>query len=211
MEITTRMAMPWPSEAAQACGGLYSMNHREQGAQHAAAVHGEGRDHVEDHHEDVPHHELLKEVPRFEEVVAGIELSVDAEAQIDRCGDDHIYQRTADRDDELLRGLARHAFQPRHAADGQQRDVRRADAVTTRGQDMPELMQHHAGEHGQMNSVDSSAAGMPWPLRKLWLATNSSSRKKVTWMRTSVPAKVKMRKDHFMEGGVTFCPDLEGS
>ena len=61
---------------------------------------------------------------------------------------DDIDQGAADGHDQLLRRLARHSLQPRHAANGQQRDVRCANAVASCGQHMAKLMQHHARKHG---------------------------------------------------------------
>ena len=53
---------------------------------------------------------------------------------------------TGDRDHDLLGGVLRHARQPREAADRQERDVRRGDAVTAGGDGVTELVEDDAGE-----------------------------------------------------------------
>ena len=57
-----------------------------------------------------------------------------------------VHRRPGQRHHDLLAGLLRHALHGGDAADRQQRDVGRADAVAARGPDVPELVQHHAGE-----------------------------------------------------------------
>ena len=81
----------------------------------------------------------------MEVTVAGIELRAEDEDQ-DR-GDDHVDQRPGDGDDDLLRRILGDARQAGEAADRQQRDVGRGDAVAPRGDRVAELVQHDAGEH----------------------------------------------------------------
>ena len=73
-----------------------------------------------------------------------VEAGIHEEDQHD--GDDDVHRRAGERHHDLLAGLFRHALQPRQAADRQERDVRRLDAVAPRRQRMAEFVRHHAGE-----------------------------------------------------------------
>jgi hypothetical protein len=64
-------------------------------------------------------------------------------------GDHHVHQRSGDGDQELLPRLLRDALEPSHAADRQQHHVGRRHAERARGEDMAELVRHHAGEQQQ--------------------------------------------------------------
>ena len=64
-------------------------------------------------------------------------------------GDHHVDGRPGQRHPQLLARVVGHALEPRHAADRQQRDVARGDAVAARGQRVPELVQHHAEKERQ--------------------------------------------------------------
>ena len=75
--------------------------------------------------------------------------------------DHHVHQRPGDRDDQFLRRLFRNALQPRHAADRQQRDVGRLDAVAPRREDVAELVQQHADEQQHDEETPSIAASGP--------------------------------------------------
>ena len=120
----------------------------EQGAQHPAAVHREGRDQVEQHQPDVDRGEPRQEARRrLLDVGDGGEVEMGAERDQHR-RDDDVDQRPGDGDDDLLGRVLRHARQARQPADGQQRDVRRGDAVAARGERMAEFVQHDAGEDG---------------------------------------------------------------
>jgi hypothetical protein len=61
-------------------------------------------------------------------------------------GDDDIHHRAGDGDQQLLPGLVRHPVHIGDAADRQQRHFRRHNAELSRREDMPEFMQHDAGE-----------------------------------------------------------------
>ena len=61
----------------------------------------------------------------------------------------NVHQRTGERNDQFLPRIVRHPLQPRHAANGQERNVRRANAEAARGQRVAELVQQHAAEKRQ--------------------------------------------------------------
>ena len=52
-------------------------------------------------------------------------------------------------DDQLLPRLLGQSLEARQAADGREQDFGRADAVTTRGEDVTEFVQQNAEEHEQ--------------------------------------------------------------
>ena len=62
--------------------------------------------------------------------------------------DDHVHRRSGQRDPEFLHRFLRHLLQARNAADGQQGDVARLDAVAARHQRVPQFMQDHAAKQG---------------------------------------------------------------
>jgi hypothetical protein len=75
-------------------------------------------------------------------IVAGI--PVRAQHECEDKGNDDSDRGAGRRDQKLLPRLIRHPRQACHAADRQQRDVPRADPEPTRGQRVPELVEHDA-------------------------------------------------------------------
>ena len=65
-------------------------------------------------------------------------------------------------------GFVRHALQPGDAADGQQGDVARLDAVAARGQGVAEFVQHHAAEQRQHEADALQRAGHVARLPASW-------------------------------------------
>ena len=120
--------------------------HRQQRPQHPAAVHRKGGDEIENGEKQVGVGEAGEE--RHARVVeprqiGGIER---ADEQQQDEGDDEIDRRSGDGDGEFLRRLLRHRLQAGDAADRQQRDFRRLNAVAARDEDVAELVQHDADE-----------------------------------------------------------------
>ena len=74
-------------------------------------------------------------------------------------GDHDIHKRASDGDDQLLPRLVGHALKAGHAADGQQRDVRRGNAEDARGQCVTEFVQQHACKErdNEQHARDSSS------------------------------------------------------
>jgi hypothetical protein len=60
------------------------------------------------------------------------------------------HDRPRNRHEEFPQRLLGHALQPRHAADGQERNVARPDAEPLRRQRMPKLMGHDARKQRQL-------------------------------------------------------------
>ena len=136
---------------------------RQHGAQHAAAVHGEGGDQIEEQEEDVDPVQLLEEAAG-QPVQAGHQRRGTAgggEPGIQRHGDDQRDERPGERDQQLLPRLVRHALEPRHAPDGEQDDVGRAHAETARHRNVPELVEQHAAEDAQQHEGGRGAALQP--------------------------------------------------
>ncbi len=130
--------------------------HRQQRSQHAAAVHRKGGDEIEDGEKQVGVGEAGDE--RHARVVeprqiGGVERA-DQQQQDD--GDDEIDRRPGDGDGEFLRRLVRHRLQAGDAADRQQRDFRRLNAVAARDENVAELVQHDADE--QEDDEDEAVA-----------------------------------------------------
>src|SRR5439155_15499721 len=81
--------------------------------------------------------------------------------------DDDVYRRPSQRDQQFMTGIFRETFQSCDAANGQQRDVSRADAVMFRGQGMPELMQQHTSKKRDDESDAKPRLGPIVPLTKV--------------------------------------------
>src|SRR5439155_1409869 len=97
-------------------------------------------EHIDPHqsHEKVSFQQLrLRElIPRIYEV----------ENREQNASDDDVHGRPSQRDPQFITRIFRETFQSCDAANGQQRDVSRADAVMFRSQGMPELMQQHTSK-----------------------------------------------------------------
>jgi hypothetical protein len=79
--------------------------------------------------------------------------------------DDEIDHGPGQRDDELLPRIRRQSRHAGDAPDGQQRHLRRLDAIAPGGDDMTELVQHHAGEeeYDEERALDRRARAAPSP------------------------------------------------
>ena len=121
--------------------------HRQQRPQHPSAIHRKGGNEIEDGEKQVGVGEAgderhLRIVEPLE--VGGIELA--DEQQQNDC-DDEIDRRPGDGDGEFLRRLLRQCLHAGDAADRQQRDFRRLNAVAARDENVAELVQHDADEN----------------------------------------------------------------
>jgi autonomous glycyl radical cofactor GrcA len=108
---------------------------------------GNGRQHVEYDEVRVHKCDARNERPgenTFHTVEIGQIAHAGYEPQNPR--DDHVHGGPGQRHPQLLLRIVGHAVESRDATDGQQRDVTRADPVTTRSQCVAELMEHHARE-----------------------------------------------------------------
>jgi hypothetical protein len=143
---------------------------RQQRAQHAPAVHGKGRQHVErdEHHVDA--HQALEKraagpADQFRRLPLGCRLQPDEQYRCDR----DVDSRAGDRHPQLLARIIWHALEARHSADRQQRDVARQDTEPLRRQRMPELVQQDAGEEreDEGDTRECARKRIPFsPLRK---------------------------------------------
>ena len=97
-------------------------------------------------------------------------LDVRAGDENERDGDHDVHQRAGDGDQEFLARLLGDALEPRHAADRQQRHVRRRDAERARREDVAELVRQHAGKQ-----QDQEGESLP---RRFRTARRSSWRRK---------------------------------
>ena len=120
--------------------------HRQQRPQHPSAVHRKGGDEIENGEKQVGVGEAGEE--RHARIVeprqiGGIER---ADQQQQDEGDDEIDRRPGDGDGEFLRRLLRQRLHAGDAADRQQRDFRRLNAVAARDENVAEFVQHDADE-----------------------------------------------------------------
>ena len=124
--------------------------HGQQRAQHAPAVHREGRDEVEQHQRNVHRRELGEHLDAGPlQVLEVFELRVAAQDEDEHHRDHHVDQRAGDGHNQLLPRLVGHPLKACHPANRQQRDVRCVDAKGARGQGVAELVQQHAAEQGE--------------------------------------------------------------
>ncbi len=113
-------------------------SHCQQGTQHPAAVHWERRQQVEHRQRHVHPEELVhKAAADLNHVANWGQSSAQSQAKVESGGQHHVDGRPGERHDQFLLGVVGHPFQPRHAADGQESNVARADAVTPSSQRMP--------------------------------------------------------------------------
>ena len=107
--------------------------------------------------------------------------------------------RARERDQQLLAGRLGNPLEPRHAADGQQDHVRRAHPEAPRHRDVPELVEQDAEEEGDEEQRVAHGRGRAGRAQTPY-AIQPSSRRKVTWTFTSVPAIRPIVYDHLMPG-----------
>ncbi len=140
---------PLPDRGCDARGARIAHPDRQQGPQHAAAIHGKRRDQVEDEEHHVGGGDPAGQ-GRLRLLELGHLRQVEAGSQHDdqHQRDDEVDGGTGQRHHDLLAGLFRHALQRGDAADRQQRDIGGADAVAAGGKHMAELVQHDAQEQG---------------------------------------------------------------
>ncbi len=126
---------------------LHPVHHQAQrGAEHPPAIHGKGRDQVEQGQEQVDQRQPAQEIGRGAVQLRQVIHPGFRAQQRQHQPDHHVDRRSRQRHGDLVGGLFRHPLQPRQPADRQQRDVGRADAIATRGQRMAVFMRHHAGK-----------------------------------------------------------------
>ena len=119
----------------------------KQSSQHAAAVHGESGQKVENNENNIDGQKLGQNAPLLAvdgEQVGPLEETT--EHNVETRGDDYVDGRTGQRDNEFLHRFFRDALETGHAADGEQRDVMRADAVGSGGQGVTEFVENDADE-----------------------------------------------------------------
>jgi hypothetical protein len=119
----------------------------ESRAQHAAAVHREGRNEVEERQKEVQ-----RGKPIYHCHLHVVDTDRGACAQVcmgknnQRAGDDHVHSRPGDRDEEFLPWIFRNTLKLRDASNRQQRHVGCWYAEGPGGEDVPEFVQQHAQE-----------------------------------------------------------------
>jgi len=120
---------------------------RQQRAQHAAAVHGKRRNHVEDRKKQV-HGRKPVDHGNARALHCGKSLGVEVGVceQNERNRNHDIDRRPGERNQQLLARLFRDAFQPRDPADRKQRHIRRRHSERARREDVPELVRQDAGK-----------------------------------------------------------------
>ena len=119
--------------------------HGQKRAQHASAIHRKGRQEIESHEHDVDGEKLGQQIaPALRHGLQFSEIKEASDHDIERKGNDDIDRRTGQRDDQFLPRFVRHAFQPRHATDGEERDIRRVDPVSAGGKGVAELVEDDA-------------------------------------------------------------------
>ena len=121
--------------------------HGQQGAQHTATVHREGRQKIEHDKDHVDGEKFGQKVAAaFGHFLQITHAEKAAEHDVEPEGDDHVDRGTGQCDDEFLPRFVRHALESRDAANGEECDVRRVDAVSAGRQGMTEFVQDHADE-----------------------------------------------------------------
>ncbi len=127
---------------------LEARAHGQRRAQHAAAVHRERRQQVEDREYDVHPHHLRQEQPDAVRLRRRGERNPPQEQRQVEHGDDrHRDGRTGDGDQQFLARTRRHPLQPGDAADRQERDALRLHAEARGHERVTELVQHDGKEN----------------------------------------------------------------
>ena len=139
------VARTWPNSAARTA------------RRHASAVHGEGRQHVEHHQDDVGKEQTVQQLVR-ERVRDEIRLDPAASPEgkspsarptkYQQPRDDHVDGRPGQGDAQLLPGSFAHPFQTGDAADRVKGDVPCADAEAPGHQGVSEFVQYDTAEDG---------------------------------------------------------------
>ncbi len=143
-------ATPWPMKAAISVARTKPSRVARSARSTRPPSIGKGRDHVE-HREKQVHcgepvdHRCLRALDRIE--IGGIDAGARDHDQ--DAGDRHVHQRPGNGDQKFLVRLFRDALEPGDAADRQQGHVGRCDAEGAGGEDVAELVRHHAGEQQQ--------------------------------------------------------------
>ncbi len=148
---------------------------RQQGAEDAAAVAGEGRQQVEQHQEDVGRHQQEGELGGHDaQTVADVEYDGadvgeervgENDHRQQQAGNDEIDRRPGDGYEHFLDRTFRHPFETGDAADRIKGDVARRNAEGPCGQGVAEFVQQHAAEHhadqgGHEQGVEPAVAGL---------------------------------------------------
>ena len=114
-------------------------------AEDATAIHREGGDEVENDERDV-HAEQVREEVRAH-VLVDHRGDLACGKRVEQQGNADIHERAGDGDEELFGRLFGHALEPGDAADWEQCDVRRLNAVAACGEGVAKLVQEHAEEN----------------------------------------------------------------
>lgn len=121
--------------------------HGERGAEDASAVHGKGRDEIEKDEADIYDEQVHRHTRAdMADSVQVSKAAGDLEIKGEHGGDSDIDERASDGDDDFLDRVIGHALKPREAADREQRNIRRANAVAACGKGVAEFVQEHAAE-----------------------------------------------------------------
>ena len=152
-----------PTFAAMAVAPAAGSEPGERRAQDAAAVHREGRDHVEQGEADVGDEEPAPENFDHRAVPAdgpGRDAIEPHHAANDR-GNSDIHHGARERDGDLPARFARDALEAGDAADGVEDDAAGADAELAGGEGVAELVQRHAAEEGEQHADVQDRGGEP--------------------------------------------------
>jgi hypothetical protein len=159
---------PLPDPGRDVRGPHVVHAHREHRAQHAAAVHGEGRDEVERGEAHVDPQQLHQEVAADPPHLGpGRERRGRRQDRVERCSQHDVDRGTGERDEQFLPRILGHPLEPRHAADGEQRDVARANAVVPRRERVAELVEHDDREQREDEDDARRGVGKAPPLEKV--------------------------------------------
>ena len=132
-------------------GGLVEGHAKGQHrAQNAAAIHGIGRQQVEQKQQQIAQGDALGQVGIgwLDQFLERHKASPGSHPGGQSGGDEEIHQRPRQRDGQFLARI-RLAFRPRDPADGVHHDFQRANTVVLRHQRVTELVQQHRGEQRQ--------------------------------------------------------------
>ena len=137
-------------------------------AQDATAVHWEGRQHVEHGQHDVHPQQLVQETAAdLHRLSDSCQTLAQSQPHVDRRREDNVDGRSGERHHELLSRIVGHPLQPGHAANRQQRDIPRRNAVASRGECMSQFVEHDNPEQGQnvRQTIDclTQIEGRNWP------------------------------------------------
>ena len=122
----------------------------QEGTDDAAAVHGEGGEHVEDDEGDIDDQEAFGEGGVGDVDGGDVEAwASDGKPGPKAGGDDDVDGGACEGDPQFLPGVVGHSFESGDAADGEEGDVFGEDAVPSGGEGMAKFMEDDAAEEGE--------------------------------------------------------------